>query len=177
MYKKILLATDGSATAELAMREAARLAQDGAVLRVAVVVDNPALRYPAPYGITYDVGAMRNAVLEGGRQILAKALKQLEDLGVNAEGHLVDQTESVSGDTARAILAEANSWGAEVIVIGSHGRSGMKRLFLGSVAEHVMRASSLPVLLVRGRPGEAVGNALNPGEIYGSWPEDEIIKE
>lgn len=177
MYKKILFATDGSPTSALALREAAKLAGDGATLRAVVVIDNPALSFPAPYGVTYDVSAMRDAVLEGGRQILAQTLKQLQELGVKAEGNLIDLTLTVSGNVAPAIIAEANSWGAEVIVIGSHGRSGVKRLLLGSVAENVMRASSLPVLLVRGRPGESATSALNPGEIYGSWPEDEVIKE
>ena len=177
MYQKILFATDGSPTSDLALREAARLAGDGATLRVVVVVENPALSFPAPYGVTYDVGAMREAVLEGGRQILAQTLDSLKKQGVKAEGHLVDLTLTVSGNIARAIIAEANSSGCEAIVIGSHGRSGVKRLLLGSVAENVMRASNLPVLLVRGKPPEPAGSALNPGALYGDWPEDEIIKE
>ncbi|MDA8255577.1 MAG: universal stress protein, partial [Betaproteobacteria bacterium] len=49
---------------------------------------------------------------------------------------------------ADAIVADAREWGADLIVIGSHGRSGVRHLLLGSVAEGVARASTIPVLIV-----------------------------
>lgn len=48
-------------------------------------------------------------------------------------------------------MEEAERWGAELIVMGTHGRHGLQHLWLGSVAEGVVRSSPVPVLLVRGR--------------------------
>jgi len=57
--------------------------------------------------------------------------------------------ESVGGAAGDLIVEQANKWGAELIVLGTHGRRGIKRMVLGSDAEHVVRQSSVPVLLVR----------------------------
>jgi nucleotide-binding universal stress UspA family protein len=53
------------------------------------------------------------------------------------------------GDAADVICKEAADRGADVIVVGTHGRTGLKRLFLGSVSEHVVRRAPCPVLVVR----------------------------
>jgi len=72
--------------------------------------------------------------------------------GVTVETHLLDLTQQ-GGAIPDAIEHEAETWPADLIVIGSHGRSGVKRLLLGSVAEHLLRLSTRPVLLVRGPQG------------------------
>lgn len=56
-----------------------------------------------------------------------------------------------SGDPAAEVAKAAKDWGADLIVIGSHGRAGLKRALLGSVAEGVMRQAPCPVLVVRAR--------------------------
>lgn len=152
MYQHILLAVDGSSTSDLALRETVRIAASGAIVRVVTVVENPLLTVPAVYGVAYDIAAVASAMLEGGRQILASAeasLKSQLQPGVGVEARLLDLT-SLGGTIPGAIQHEADTWPADLIVIGSHGRSGVKRLLLGSVAEHLLRLSNRPILLVRG---------------------------
>jgi nucleotide-binding universal stress UspA family protein len=59
------------------------------------------------------------------------------------------------GDAGEAIVAAADSEGADLIVVGSHGRSGVSRFFIGSVSDFVVRHAHCPVMVVRGKP-EAV---------------------
>ncbi len=69
---------------------------------------------------------------------------------MKSSGELLDITETGGGNIAGAVLEEAQSWPADLIVIGSHGRCGFRRFFLGSVAEELARSSHIPLLLVRG---------------------------
>jgi len=55
----------------------------------------------------------------------------------------------LKGDAPKVIAQQATSWGADLIIMGSHGRSGLHRLIMGSVAEEVFRSSDIPVLLVK----------------------------
>lgn len=56
-----------------------------------------------------------------------------------------------SAETAPAIVAAAEKSGAGMIAVGTHGRSGMSRMVMGSVAEAVVRLSRIPVVVIRGR--------------------------
>lgn len=150
MYRKILLAVDGSPTSDIALAEAVKLVRDGATLHVVTVADNPSLVFAAPYGIPYDTGLVAKASLESAGAALKAAMDKLSQLGVQADSKLVDLTDTLSHNIAAGLLQEAAAWGADLIVIGSHGRRGMKRVLLGSVAEEVMRTAQQPVLLVKG---------------------------
>ena len=55
----------------------------------------------------------------------------------------------LKGEASKVITEQATSWGADLIIMGSHGRSGLHRLIMGSVAEDVFRSSDIPVLLVK----------------------------
>ena len=55
----------------------------------------------------------------------------------------------LKGEAPKVIAQQASAWGADLIIMGSHGRSGLHRLIMGSVAEEVFRASDIPVLLVK----------------------------
>jgi len=94
-----------------------------------------------------DYAALRDIATKGGEQILSRAKEMAQQAGIEAETALlesgVDRNENV-------IVAEAKQWLAELIVIGTHGRSGISRLLFGSVAEGVVRGSTMPVLLIRG---------------------------
>lgn len=161
MYQRILLAVDGSATSDLALREACRIAAAGATIRVVSAVENPLVSFPLVYGVAYDIGMVANAVLEGGRQILATAQAELEHRvgsGVTVEAQLLDLSQ-LGGSIAEAIQHQADAWPADLVVIGSHGRSGVRRLLLGSVAEQVLRLSRCPVLLVRAQETGAAASA------------------
>ena len=71
----------------------------------------------------------------------------VRDAGITAKGELRDVA---AGHVAKAIVETASDRGIDLIVMGSHGRRGFARMFMGSVAEGVLRASSVPVLVVRG---------------------------
>ena len=83
---------------------------------------------------------------EAGQEILDTALAKARAAGVQADGELL---EHVGGGSARFILDVAAKRRADLIVLGTHGRRGLRRLVMGSDAEEVVRTSNVPVLLVR----------------------------
>ena len=144
-YRRILAAVDGSKASNKGLREALRLAKrEGAQLFLLNVVnDFPAfagLEGPPPIDL---VPLLR----EGGKRILARAQATACKAGVKAAPLL---REIVGGPSADAIVREARKQRADLIVLGTHGRRGVRRLVLGSDAEQVVRTASVPVLLVRG---------------------------
>ena len=149
MYKRILVPVDGSDASWTALAHAARLAAERhAELRVIYVVDEA---QTGEVGEVSDHDAMTRAMLQKGEQILKQAREDAMKAGVQP-----GSTELIhikSGWVASAILEDARGWGADLIAIGSHGRRGFSRLFLGSVAEGVMHSAETPVLLVRGKDG------------------------
>jgi nucleotide-binding universal stress UspA family protein len=86
------------------------------------------------------------ALREGGKRVLAKAQALASKQGVKSKAIL---REMVGGPAAYPIVREARKVRADVIVLGTHGRRGVRRLVLGSDAEQVVRTASVPVLLVR----------------------------
>lgn len=144
MYQHILVPVDGSPTSERALQEALRLAQQqqAAQLELVYVVEN--ILNKEGYVIYAELQeAMRNK----GRKILAQAHNVAQEAGMTAETKLL---EAGGARIASVILAESKRWSADLIVIGTHGRSGFSKLIFGSVAEGVVRASHVPVLLIRG---------------------------
>ncbi|HMC13214.1 MAG TPA: universal stress protein [Gallionellaceae bacterium] len=145
MYQRILVPVDGSETSRTALKEAIKLAQlFNARLKLVHVVENSRV-FDAEGMVDYP--AMRDIATKGGEQILSRAKEMAQQAGIAAETELlepgVDRNENV-------IVAEAKQWLAELVVIGTHGRSGISRLLFGSVAEGVVRGSTMPVLLIRG---------------------------
>lgn len=153
MYQKILVAIDGSEGSAQVLQEAARMAPADATLRVVSVVENPMWGVPLEQGVLYDLESMHNSLLKAATDILARASEQLGESGVRAETRVLDLFEA-DNSIPGAILREADEWTADVIVIGTHGRRGIKRLIMGSVAESLLRVARRPVLLVHG-PAEA----------------------
>ncbi|GJL72940.1 MAG: universal stress protein [Nitrosomonas sp.] len=143
MYQHILIPVDGSSTSEHALQEALRLAQQhGAQLELVYVVENILNKegfviYPE----------LQETIRNKGRKILTQALNVVQEAGMTAETKLL---EGGGARIASVILAEAKRWRAELIVIGTHGRTGISKLIFGSVAEGVVRTSHIPVLLIRG---------------------------
>ena len=148
-YRKILVAVDGSTASAKGLREALRLAKtEGARLFILHVVDE----YPAFAALDGMMAGAPGADLvpalrEGGKRVLARAKTTAGKAGVPAKAIL---REMLSGPAAYPIVREAKKLGADLIVLGTHGRRGVRRLVLGSDAEQVVRTASVPVLLVRG---------------------------
>ena len=83
---------------------------------------------------------------EGGRLVLERASALVRQQGVECETALL---ESVGGPAADFIVSQAEEWPADLIVMGTHGRRGLRRLAMGSDAEGVMRRAPVPLMLVR----------------------------
>ncbi len=144
MYQRILIATDGSD--ERALREAMLLAKNQqALLRVVYVVDEASIFSDTEF---VDRTAIERAWIHTGHTVLEKARKAAEAEGVAIETKMLE-TESLGEKVAHAIVEEARHWPADLIVVGTHGRKGLRHLFMGSIAEGVMRDSPVPILLIR----------------------------
>ena len=146
-YRKILVAVDGSPASSKGLREAIRLARaERAKLFILHVVDE-FQAFAAMDGLVGAPGAdLLSGLREGGKRILAKAMGTALKQKIKPKGIL---REMLSGPAAYPIVREARKLRADLIVLGTHGRRGVRRLVLGSDAEQVVRTASVPVLLVR----------------------------
>jgi nucleotide-binding universal stress UspA family protein len=143
MYQRILVPVDGSATSSHGLDEAIRLAKlTGARLRLLHVIDG-LIFSTGPELATADVVGV---LVDAGAQILSQAKARVEANDVEVDTFL---SESFGSRVCDVVVEQAKLWGAELVVIGTHGRQGVRRLFIGSDAEQVVRASPVPVLLVR----------------------------
>ena len=147
MYKRIAVAVDGSPTSSAGLHEAVKLATDQqARLLLIHIVEEPIAMMTPEAG--YYVSEMIDAMQVSGKAIVEKALAFAKKSGVPTETVM---PESFSTNAADHILKEAKKWRAELIVVGTHGRRGLRRIVLGSDAEQIVRSSPVPVLLVRAR--------------------------
>ncbi len=148
MYRRILVAIDESETSDLAFQEAVRLAKDQkAALRVLHVIDiSPAyMTVETPYPFAEYQEALQKA---GGR-ILANRVTKARAAHVKVDSKLV-AIATYGARICNVIEEQAKEWPADLIVIGTHGRRGARRLMLGSVADGLIRVTTRPVLLIRG---------------------------
>jgi nucleotide-binding universal stress UspA family protein len=140
MYQRILVAVDFSSWAEEAMRFATRIAARDAKVRLAHVI-------PPELAAMFADRAALERIDEDASRSLRAAAARCGELAPN----LPVETVLLTGSPHEEILAEAQRSSAEVIVLGSHGRSLLPRLMLGSVAERVVRGSPRPVCVVKGQ--------------------------
>lgn len=151
MYQRILVPFDGSATSSRGLDEALKLAAlTDARLCIVHLVDDllyvTGFESYSPYASEI-VPVMHAA----GAKLLQDAKARADKAGVKAEVLLV---EGVARRLADVVVDQIRSWQADLVVIGTHGRRGVGRLLLGSDAEQIVRASPVPVLLVKA--GDAV---------------------
>jgi nucleotide-binding universal stress UspA family protein len=153
MYNNILVAIDGSNTSDRALREAIKLAKNGGKLTAVTVLDNPLQSYSTPYTASFNFDEAHAEFKKKADDILVNAETVAERMGnLKIKTCLIDMgPHSGHNDIAPAIENIANDYHADLIVIGTHGRRGIRRLFLGSVAEQVIRQARIPVLLIRDR--------------------------
>ena len=144
MYQRILIPVDGSPTSERAIEEAVQFAhQQGAQVEVIMIIED--LLYFEDNGVNY--AALLNIVKSNNEKILATAEQKFQQAGIAVVSKLL---EAKGERIANTIVTEAKSFQADLIIIGTHGRSGFSRMVLGSVAEAVLRMAHIPILLIRG---------------------------
>ena len=144
MYQRILVPIDGSATSNCALVEAIKLARQHAAQVELVNVYEDILYWVDENYINY--AELQETIRLNAEKLLTKAQAEVIQAGIPVEAKLL---EAKNNRIENVIIEEAKRWQAELIVIGTHGRSGFSRLMLGSVAEGVVRSASIPVLLIR----------------------------
>lgn len=149
MYAKILIATDGSELAGRALDQGLKLAKTlGSEVTIVTVTEPAAIvggGYAAVAGTGFDPIP---ELIEAQKQVAESVLKHAGDVakgqGIEPKTILVDNSFPAEG-----IVASATEFGADLIVMGSHGRRGLGRLLLGSQTSNVLAHSKIPVLVTR----------------------------
>ena len=141
MFKRILVAVDASPTGALALQTAIGLAAESqGQLRIVHAVDVVHVNLGAEFPDQFDV---TDSLVKNGQNILRRAETTAADAGAVFETRLI-RIDTLDQRIPEAIADEAETWPADLIVIGTHGRRGLSRLFLGSVAEGVARLRPNP---------------------------------
>jgi nucleotide-binding universal stress UspA family protein len=145
MYNRIMAAVDGSDTASRGLQEAIKLAKDqqakfSIIHVIDLVVVFGAGQFPGVY-----IGATR----ELAHETIERARKSAIAAGLDPE---IQSPEIVTSGyhVAETIAQAASDWKADLLVVGTHGRRGVSRWLLGSVAERIVRVAPCPLLLIRG---------------------------
>ncbi len=157
MYDSILVPTDGSEHATRAAEHARALADAfDATLHLVNVVDVAAAAGP------FDAGGVDDEFVE---RCKAKGRETVRSTEAEAEAELGEserlRTDVVTGRPSDTILEYADDHGVDLIAMGTHGRSGLRRYVAGSVAERVVRCADLPVLTVRATDRSRVGDGYD----------------
>ncbi|WP_027016041.1 universal stress protein [Comamonas composti] len=144
MFKHILVPVDGSACSQLAVRKAAELAKAFGSAMTAVYVVDPYPFTGVGADFAYGQSQYLSAATAEANASLDEVKKIAEEAGVVAttaigEGHAVHE----------GIVRALENAGADLVVMGSHGRRGLEKLMLGSVTQRVLGAVRVPVLVVR----------------------------
>lgn len=146
MYKRILVAVDDMPVSKLALKEAARLARDQkAKLCVTFVADE---FLPVSDGTGINFKKHDAEIRKKSKAFLKKMSGLIRSPKISVKEHLIEITEP--GHNVAAALAKfAKKWRADLIVLGTGGRRGLKRLLFGSVSDELILQASVPVHVVR----------------------------
>lgn len=146
-FQSIIVPLDGSKLAEAALPDAARIARKFAVeVLLLRAYSNPYAPFVSGGGhYAVNLEALLQDIRDAGRSYLEAKIADLKKRGVEQISYLLQE-----GDAADEILAVAEQSPESLIVMSSHGRSGVRRWLLGSVAETVVRHAHCPVLVMRG---------------------------
>jgi nucleotide-binding universal stress UspA family protein len=151
---RILVATDGSSFSEAAVKTATALArpQETEVLILEVV--EPLMYFVPPQmapGYAPEQVERQRELLDLAKKTTSLVAEKLRKIGFKADNRVVES------DIRNGILDTAAEWKPDLIVMGSHGRKGVKRFLLGSVAETIARHAPCSVLIVRGQDTAQAG--------------------
>lgn len=140
MFKKILVGVDFSEASMNAL-ELARSTFAGAQLRLLHVVDARAMSIP-----DFSTGAL-NPVAPSADVVAS--MRNADTTALDNVTRAGEEREMIVGDPAQGLVDAAQQWGADLIVVGTHQQGGLEHFLVGSVAESVVRRSTVPVLTVR----------------------------
>jgi universal stress protein A len=146
MYHTILVPTDLSEPAEAAWAHARELARQCRGTLVLLYVAESVLAHFGVVGLVPSVNELEEQHDLAARLKLQELVAQAEELGLKVRSRVV------SGRPWQKVVEVAAEEGADLIVIGTHGRTGFAREAIGSTAERVVREAHCPVLVVRGAP-------------------------
>ncbi len=147
-FRHLLVPVDGSSTSDKALDEAIRLAVfSGAKISLIHVVDDLSHITGFESGTDY-VQQMIPLIRAAGEELLAKEGEKVLAHGLQVECVLIAEG---PGRVCEHVAEHARISHADLIVLGSHGRRGVKRVLLGSDAEQIIRHAPVPVLVVRGK--------------------------
>lgn len=145
MYQKLLIPLDGSALSESALPHALALARGCNIPQIWLL--HAVELIPITEGTTEAVLRIQEQRKIEGQAYLAKKAQELSQQGFQVQTYLEE------GPPAEVLARFAEKTGIDLIVMATHGRSGIGRWVFGSVAEKVLRAAKVPVLLVRTKEG------------------------
>lgn len=152
MYQRILVPFDASPTSNRGLDEAIQVAKlTHGRIRLLHSIDE------FLFSTGFESGAAFSADIipmmkKAGEEVLQQGKERAEAQGIAAETVLL---EGMAARLCDQVARAASDWGADLIVIGTHGRRGVRRMFLGSDAEQILRLAPVPVLLVRDRDAES----------------------
>ncbi|KAE8759207.1 universal stress protein [Paraburkholderia madseniana] len=152
MYANILVAVDGSEASKRALNEAIRMAKLARARLTAVYVIDQSGAFT--YAGACDPHLLTDAERQVGHSLLDDALVKMQALGVAGDSEILE-TQGIAEDIASCIARCVERRSVDLVVMGTHGRRGMRRMVLGSVAERFVRHSPCPVLLVRETEADA----------------------
>lgn len=168
-FRSILVPLDGSPLAEEALPVAARIArQGGGTLRLALVHEPTIVPVDSPDPTVVTAAEAVTSQAEHGY------LRRTET-GLRESGTKVASAVTLEGATGPALAAYATEAGVDLVVMATHGRGGVKRLWLGSVADHLIRHLDVPVLLVR--QGQVAPATAHPTQILVPLDGSELAEE
>ena len=146
MYRNVLVATDGSALADHAVSHGLSLAKSVGAKVTVVIVEAPFNIYDLPASRTQEISDFITEYSTRMRQHANSVLSHVADKA-NAAGVPCETVHCEHDFPYKAIIATAEAKGCDVIVMASHGRSGMSAMLLGSVTNQVLTHTKLPVLV------------------------------
>lgn len=145
-FSRIIVAFDGSKDSVKAVQLACSLASKyGSDVTVVHVFASPAIGFSAASGMPVpDYSELEDAAKQTGQKVLSRGLQLASDAGVRAKGELVE-----SPSVVEALVVHATKEGADLIVVGTRGMTGFKKLILGSVSSGLVAHAPCPVLVAR----------------------------
>ena len=145
MYQHILVPFDDSQAALVALVEACKVGRlTGGVLHIVHVVDLAQFSWGGTGYLQSE--EVRKAIAATGEKVLQRTREQLQENGIEAETAIL---ESAGDKVADLLVNDSKANGVDLLIMGTHGFSGLMHLLMGSVAEGVLRQADIPVMLLR----------------------------